>query len=145
MVEELRRAGYWVDASDIADHGFGDTGIDFLTSAPEQEYAAIVTNPPFDLARLFIARALDLTRATGGKVAMIQRHEFDAPAHNRPLFDHPYAMKLILHKRPRWIDGPDTSSPRFPYAWYIWDHQWIGEPVTRWLPDPDKEPNGRLL
>lgn len=135
MVDELRYAGYWVDASDLADHGVGKTGVDFLTAKPEQEYAAIVTNPPFgSLARRFIVCALELMRPQRGMVAMLQRHDFDAPKTNWPLFKPPYAMKLILPRRPRWSDE-DKASPRFPYAWYIWDWNWAGEPVTRWLPD----------
>lgn len=142
MVDELRGAGYWVDGSDLADHGFGETGVDFLTTKPEREYAAIVTNPPFGaLARKFIVRALDITRPQQGKVAMLQRHDFDAPKTNWPLFENPYAMKLVLPRRPRWSDE-DKASPRFPYAWYIWDWKWEGPPITRWLAD-ERESEGQ--
>jgi hypothetical protein len=88
---------------------------------------------------------LDLVRPARGKVALLQRHEWDAPASNRPLFEPPFAAKLILHKRPRW-STEDKASPRFPYAWYLWDYQHESEPVIRWLADPDKPaPTGRLL
>lgn len=147
-----------VVASDIADHGYGETGRDFLD--PETAawlrgrragpIAAIVTNPPFDLAREFIARAVELTRPAEGKVAIVQRHEFDAPKTNRPLFERAFAAKLILHKRPRWIDqisAGNQTGARFPFAWYLWDWRHQGEPVLRWLPDPDAAPKavGRLL
>lgn len=148
MARELKVAGYAVYATDIADWGYGESGIDFLHHPRHVVCAAIVTNPPFgDDAHRFIQRALDLTKAERGKVAMLQRHEFDAPATNHPLFAWPFAAKLILHKRPRWSDEPETASPRFPYAWYLWDWAHEGPAVLRYLPDPDKTPAavGRLI
>jgi hypothetical protein len=134
-----------VVASDIADYGFGETGHDFLDIATVHwlgemhggRIAAIVTNPPFEQAIAFVTRALELTRRAEGKVAILQRHEFDAPAKNHPLFKPPFAAKLVLHKRPRWSDD-NKASPRFPYAWYLWDWHHQGPPVLRYLPDPDK-------
>lgn len=144
-----------VVSSDIGDYGYGETGRDFLdpsTSAWLQNLragpiAAIVTNPPFNLAVQFILRGLELTHPSQGKVAILQRHEFDAPVSNHPLFQapNPFAAKLVLPRRPRWSDS-DKASPRFPYAWYLWDWQHRGEPVLRFLPDPDKPAAaGRLL
>jgi hypothetical protein len=143
-----------VVSSDIADHGYGETGIDFLDPAALAwlqnlrvgKIAAIVTNPPFNIAVEFILRALELTRDTQGKVAILQRHEFDAPRSNHPLFQHPFAAKLILHKRPRWSED-DKASPRFPYAWFIFDWRHQGPPILRYLPDPDQPlpSEGRLL
>lgn len=145
MARELDRWHPAVVASDIADYGYGEPGRDFLDPATVKwladrragAVAAIVTNPPFDRAIAFITRALELTRASQGKVAIVQRHEFDAPAKNHPLFKPPFAAKLVLHKRPRW-SGDDKASPRFPYAWYLWDWRHKGPPVLRYLPDPDK-------
>jgi hypothetical protein len=69
-------------------------------------------------------------------VAMLQRHEFDAPISNHPLFKPPFVAKLVLPRRPRWIDGAQAASPRFPYAWYVWDwQQYVFEPVLKYLPD----------
>jgi hypothetical protein len=137
MARPLEAAGYKVVASDIADYGYGETGRDFLHSVPPRHVVAVVTNPPFDQAVAFIDRALDATEPLRGKVAILQRHEFDAPAKNHPLFKPPFAAKLVLHKRPRWSDE-DKASPRFAYAWYLWDWRHRGPPILRYLPDPDK-------
>lgn len=154
MSRELDGAGYIVVSSDIADWGFGSPGIDFLdpgasvllSGLPSGGPDAIVTNPPFGTdARRFVQRALDLTKDFRGKVAMLQRHEFDAPATNHPLFRPPFAVKLMLHKRPRWSDEPETASPRFPYAWYLWDWRHEGPQILRYLPDPAKTAAERLL
>lgn len=157
MARELEAAGYDVVASDIADYGYSTPCLDFLDAAALaaitrggklRPVAGIVTNPPFNLAVQFILRGLELTHASQGKVAILQRHEFDAPVSNHPLFQppNPFAAKLVLPRRPRWSDE-DKASPRFPYAWYLWDWRWQGEPVLRYLADPDKAPKavGRLL
>lgn len=165
MALPLVAAGYQLISSDIADWGYGESGVDFLDSAsgefvgswlreirevadPRATLDAIVTNPPFDQAVLFIGRALQLTQPGGGKVAILQRHEFDAPRSNHALFNtRPFAAKLVLPRRPRWSDEPDTASPRFPYAWYLWDWTHSGPPALRYLTDPDVAPKalGRLL
>jgi hypothetical protein len=151
MATVLATAGYRVVASDIADYGYGAPGCDFLgdpanwqSHIPVPSCAAIVTNPPFDLARLFVARALELTRPFKGKVAIVQRHEFDAPRGNHALFQLTGGVKLILHKRPRWSED-DKASPRFPYAWYVWDWARDGAWRTLFCKDPDTIDSESLL
>jgi hypothetical protein len=141
--EVLATAGYRVVASDIADYGYGATGCDFLgdprewqAEIPVPSCAAIVTNPPFNLAREFVVRALELTRPVKGKVAILQRHEFDAPRGNHALFQLTGGVKLILHKRPRWSEE-DKASPRFPYAWFCWDWARDGAWKILFCKDPD--------
>lgn len=141
MARPLAEAGYEVEATDLNDWGFGTPGVDFLHCAPRPGVAAIVTNPPFNLAVPFIERALEHTRAIGGQVAMLQRHEFDAPASNHPLFrGHPFAAKLVLHTRPWWGPKPKRGStkggPRFPYAWFWWNWRQPAPGPTQYLPDP---------
>ncbi len=148
MCRVIDEARYYFVASDIHDYGYRGTVLgDFLrdpaaailpADALGQGVHAVITNPPFDLAREFIARALRVAEPKRGKVAILQRHEFDAPKGNRPLFAWPFAAKLILPRRPRWSDSDPKSqraSPRFPYAWYLWDWRHEGEPVIRWLDD----------
>jgi hypothetical protein len=63
-------------------------------------------------------------------VAILARHEFDCAARRRPLFeDARFRMKLVLTKRPRWVDGPQRASPRHNFAWFLWDHQHRGAPA----------------
>src|SRR5436305_2055068 len=81
---ELVRAQYKVFASDIHDYGWPDTKIiDFPREGGAYQFGAVITNPPFDLAGQFIAKALRVTEPLSGKVAILQRHEFDAPRVNR--------------------------------------------------------------
>lgn len=82
----------------------------------------IVTNPPYGkLAEQAARHALHLMEPETGIVMFLCRHEWDAAAGRRDLFDHPaFACKLTLRRRPRWIEGT-TGAPRFPYAWFVWD------------------------
>ena len=78
MVAALRQAGFDVVGSDITQ------GVDFLSQAPETRVSAVITNPPYVLARQFIERALyfDDTRI----VAMLLRTDFDHAASRAHLF-----------------------------------------------------------
>lgn len=117
-----------VISTDLFDRGFGTPNIDFLKcpTVPAKiltsGQAAIVTNPPYgELAEQFIRHALELMKPHGGLVAMFLRNEYDCAKERMDLFrDHPFAMKLIVTKRPRWIKG-SKGSPRHTYAWYVWD------------------------
>lgn len=147
MAEVLFDQGMCVHYSDIHDYGYEPKFFDsrdFLRDpvpltpeGREIEFEAVITNPPFDQAPQFVRRALEIVRPTQGKVAIVQRHEFDAPKTNWPLFQHEaFAAKLILPRRPRWIDTPPgqkAEAPRFPFAWYVWDWRHQGPPIIRWI------------
>lgn len=153
MARELAGAGYRVIASDLNDWGYGEVGVDFLRAPPRAGVGAVVTNPPFHrgLTLRFIARALDEVRGVGGRVAMLQRHEFDAPAGHHPFFGPPFAGKLVLPRRPFWIDDraggvKRTAGPRVPYAWFFWCWRHRGGPGLHYLRDPETgAPPRRLL
>lgn len=142
-VQEL--TGKSVISTDLYHRGYGNGGIDFLnlrfglgtinTLPPNREPdggptfkfetrvpKGIITNPPYgDLAEEFIRKALELMEPVQGKVAMFLRNEYDCGKERRSLFaQHPFAHKVIVTKRPRWIEG-SKGSPRHSYAWYVWD------------------------
>ncbi len=95
--------------------------MDFLTAPIPPEVKHVVTNPPHRLAQEFIERGLEVIAETGGKAAFLLRHEYDCAARRVDLFEHPaFARRLILTKRPRWIEG-STGSPRHNFAWFVWD------------------------
>lgn len=95
---------------------------------------SIVTNPPYSLAEEFVRHALDLTRAAGGMVAMLLRHEFDCAATRRDLFDmRAFAYRMALTRRPRWIAGT-TGSPRHNFTWFVWDWRNERPAICKLLP-----------
>lgn len=130
MSRVLERHYEKVWSTDVADYGFGQSGVDFLAVDDSfHSKHAIVTNPPYgDLAEGFIRKALRLTERHKGLVAMLVRHEYDTARGRVDLFQHPaFVAKLVLTTRPRWIEG-STGAPRHSYAWMFWDHQNIGAP-----------------
>ena len=96
---------------------------------------AIVTNPPYALARLFIECALERMQPNNGMVAMLLRTDYDHAATRQHLFGEcpAFAKKLVLTKRIVWFEGP-KAAPSFNHAWYIWDHRHKGEPVLAYGP-----------
>ena len=117
MVAALRQAGFEVIGTDIAD------GVDFLhRPPPTRDIGAIITNPPYALAREFIERALHFDGVR--VVAMLLRTDFDHPATRSHLFTGcpMFAKKVMLTKRIRWFED-STGSPSFNHCWMIWDRQ----------------------
>lgn len=129
MVRALIGAGYNVVGTDIA---YKDQ--DFLTNSGPILSQAIITNPPYVLATEFIKRAIGLTTAGHGLVAMLLRTDFDHASTRRELFElQPFAKKVVLTKRIRWIEG-STGQPSFNHAWFIWDWKHNGPPVLAYGP-----------
>jgi len=127
MVAALAKSGFAVVADDIHD------GRDFLESRGYQ-MRAIVTNPPYVLAKEFIKHALYLTEHVG-MVAMLLRTDFDHAKTRANLFgNHPaFAKKVVLTKRIQWFED-SKGSPSFNHAWFIWDHRHQGAPTLAYGP-----------
>lgn len=140
--ERLTEFGCTVVSSDIIDYGFDESFFvaDFLqmktlpmvptgtgrTALPR----AIVSNPPYfgDMPEQFIRHALKLMEPQRGQVAMFLRNEYDCSKGRMDLFSaHPFAKKIVVTKRPRWVAG-STGSPRHNYSWFVWDFNHVGAP-----------------
>ena len=95
--------------------------------------SCIITNPPYGKdAEKFIRKALDILPKDTGVCAFLMRNEYDCAKSRIDLFNqHPFARKVILTTRPKWIEGSD-GSPRHNYSWYIWDYKHIGSPVIQY-------------
>jgi len=139
IAKELIAKGYQVIATDLIDHGYGTSGLDFLTTEfPRAK--SIVTNPPYGrgLADRFLNHALRLTAMTGGSVAMLL---------NITSLCHPLRHESFIRRPPRVIYGLDecvccpSGNPRqatrrtfeHRYIWAIWDHQPVTQTAFCWL------------
>ena len=125
MARVLKAAGLQVLSTDIS------TGQDFLL-AGEQSVDAIVTNPPYTFATLFIEHALRLMSG-GGKVAMLLRTDFDHAKTRRHLFR--IVPRLRVRSSSQNASGGSkilTGQPSFNHAWYIWDHEHSGKPTLEY-------------
>lgn len=130
----LIERGYDVYSTDI--HQYEDSGyfkpcvLDFLITEGSNWNRDIITNPPYNLCQKFLERAVIATCNFKGKVAMLLRNEWDSAKTRNYLFtDYPFMGKIVLTKRPVWIEGPQKASPRHNFSWFIWDWKHKGPPI----------------
>lgn len=125
MLDVLRRHIPSVMGTDIA------SDWDFLTHTGTY-VDAVITNPPYELAREFIGRAIAFT-ADGGVVAMLLRTDFDHAKTRQDLFGgcKLFAKKIVLTKRIKWFED-SKGQPSFNHAWFIWDWKHSGKPILEY-------------
>jgi hypothetical protein len=127
-----------VVASDVEDYGCGYPVRNYLTD----EFKTVdwtITNPPFVLAKDFINKALDTSKAG---VATILRIAFlEGKARYRELFSiNPPSHVLQFVERVPMVKGkydPEASSAT-AYAWFVWQQDAVGTTELHWIP-PCKE------
>ena len=120
----LRHAGHDVFASDLVDRGCpnSQSRIDFLMERDARHYDAIITNPPYALAKQFVAHALELAP----KVIMLLRLAFLEGVGRSSILDggklarvHVFRNRLPMMHRDGWAGKRSSSSIAF--AWFVWD------------------------
>jgi hypothetical protein len=124
------RHGFEAVGSDIEDRGFGGVQ-DFLDkNFSFVNVDNIVTNPPFSLAEVFLARALSVARL---KVAMLLRLSWAEGRGRRWVWDttplaavHPFAARVSM---PPGGVKVEAKGGAVAFAWFVWDHGWpVGMP-----------------
>ena len=138
-VEELRPNAKIV-AGDITQREFElDYVADFLTQPFKKEVDCIVTNPPFTHAEAFIRKGLEICN---GDVIMLLKLPFLASQSRKDLYD-------MGHLRELWVSrsrincympgvatsstGRRTNSSTMNMGWYVFNRNYKGEPVIKWL------------
>jgi hypothetical protein len=130
---------YDVVATDLADHGFGRSGIDFFACREFPEGCrSLVTNPPYgdggserrasnaSTAMLhFIRHALALTEKADGQLALLVRFQWIAGKRAAALISSgPLDSVIVLTRRIRWFDmGERTNHGQHHHAWLFFDFQ----------------------
>ena len=139
IAEVCETAGYEVVATDLANYGYGEAGVDFLKcEMPRAKH--IVTNPPYGngLADRFIRQALQLTAKTGGKVAML----LNLASLCDPQRHHSYVMRppvriYALDQCICYPNGdPSLAGPytrRHRYCWMVWEQTPRVTTTFHWL------------
>ena len=139
MSRVLEAAGNEVISTDLIDRGYGEGGRAFLMEwAPRAPH--IVTNPPFRWAREFADRALLLSRAPGGKVALFLRLAFlEGLGRQRWFATTPLARVWVMSRRVPMQRGRLVESNSgegagvIAFAWFVWEHGHAGPPQLGWL------------
>ena len=136
LSKELKKYIDFVHSSDLMDHGYGETGIDFLTYY-ERWNGDIVTNPPYKEAEKFIRHALDII-PNGRKVAMFLKVQFLEGKARKKLFEeYPFKTMYVSSSRIMCAKNGDfdglKSSSAIAYAWYVWEKGFKNDPVIKWI------------
>lgn len=134
MARVLRETGCSVEASDLYDRGFGETGIDFLTTS--RTVANIVTNPPYNSAEGFVEAGL---RQANNKLCLLLRLAFlEGGNRQRTIFSATppsrvwvFSERITFYPAGAVAKGTGTTA----YAWFVWDKQTGGSGTElKWLP-----------
>jgi hypothetical protein len=128
----LRARGISCWGSDIADRGFGTTGLNFFDAADKAD--CIITNPPYSVIQAYVARALSLTTH---KVAILARLALLEGMKRRSfLMSTPLARVWVSSRRVSMPPGGtdiEAKGGSIAYAWFVWDHAHSGPPTVGWL------------
>lgn len=139
----LEDRGHRVVSTDLNDHGYGLSGIDFLKIARiggSVYPRCIVTNPPFSLADQFWRHAMDLGVDV---VALFVRLAFLEGMKRREMFLRapPYAI-LVFSDRVTLApkgSGITKGSPT-AYVWFLWRRGYRGTPMIDWITTREPKP-----
>lgn len=131
-----------VDTIDIVDRGYPNTVVnDYLThDFGSVKYDAVITNPPFKLAKEFIFKSLTLVEE-GGVVAMFLKISFLESEERKPFFlNTPLKYVYVFSKRQQPLRNGepfDEKGKRWAgticFAWFIWEKGYVGDPMIRWI------------
>lgn len=136
MSEEIRKAGYQVDAYDLVDRGYGTGGTDFLSNDWEQEKYDIITNPPYTM---FVPMLEQAMRICKNKVAMLlplrylsSKERFEIFRVHPPKRVYVYIERICIAKNGDF-DHYEAGQNLEIYAWYVWERGYNGETTLKWL------------
>lgn len=143
--EELVKAGYDVQSTDLYNHGYGDTGIDFLEYT-DDDVSNVITNPPFDKKGThfqMLKHALSMENVR--KVALFMPMQFletpdraewlEACTHFSKVYSFVDRVKCLT--RGEAALSKDNTAKHF--AWFVFDKDHDGSPATvHFLYKPDE-------
>lgn len=132
MSKVLEKTGQNIKSSDLYDRGFGDSGIDFLTS--KSKVSNIITNPPYNCAEGFVKSGVQNAEK---KFALLLRLAFLEGANRaRTIFsDNPpsrvwvFSERITFYPSGAVVKGSGTTA----YAWFVWDKDAIAGTELRWF------------
>ena len=126
-------------ATDLIDRGYGIGDTDFLTADFDDKVDWIITNPPYSLAKEFVDKSLGITNKG---VAMFLKIQFLEGQARRDWFkETPLKYVYVFSKRQDPLRDGQALNPKtgkkwgstMCFAWFIWEHNYDGEPIIRWI------------
>lgn len=127
-------------SSDLIDRGYG--GIDDYLNG-QQSYSGIrtvITNPPFSLFQEFVEKSL---KVASDKVIMFGKLQA-LEGNKRATYLQTTPLKYIYVFKKRQqplrngsnidpLTGKTMASSTMAFAWFVWEKDFEGEPIVRWL------------
>lgn len=139
LSEVFIKKGYNVKSTDLIDRGYGESGIDFLTTKDYIFYGDIITNPPYKYAQQFVEKSLEII-PEGNKVAMFLRLLFLEGKKRKEMFKKfPPKTIYVSSSRIDCARNGDFSSMKnngggaMAYAWFVWEKGYTGETLLKWF------------
>lgn len=132
MSRVLDETGQPLHSSDLYDRGFGEIGVDFLTTS--RKFSNIITNPPYNSAESFVATGVKLANR---KLALLLRLAFLEGANRaRTIFRTcPPSRVWVFSERitfyPPGVERKGTGTTA--YAWFVWDKDAPSGTELRWF------------
>lgn len=125
-------------SSDLIDRGYGQGGIDFLSNEYSRTFGNVMTNPPFKYMREFTEKALELAE---DKVIMFGKIQFlESKSRREFLENSPLKYIYVFSERQNPLrngESVDENGKKWSstmcFAWYVWEKDYQGEPIVRWL------------
>lgn len=135
LAEVLKRQGYEVDSYDLYDHGYGKTGIDFLTSDVKAE--CFLTNPPYKYALSFVKKALENVLPNGYVIMFLKIQFLEGKERYKFFQNNPPKYVYVNSSRQNCARNGDfktfTENSAVCYAWFVWQKGSGSEPTIRWI------------
>jgi hypothetical protein len=125
-------------STDLIDRGYGMGGVDFLNPDFNPKADLIITNPPFSLVNDFIRVGLEKTNRYLVYLCKIQLLE---TVGRKELLENSPLKYVYVHSKRQatWKNGEPLDPNGKPWAttmclaWFVWDKQYSGEPIIKFL------------
>lgn len=132
MSDVLKQYNWDVISTDVADLGYGTSGVDFISEDARYECDVIITNPPFNLSEQFIRKALSIAPV----VAMLLKSQYWHAKKRIILFEECTPTWILpLTWRPDFLfdqrEPGERSSPTMDCMWVVWK---VGETEANYRP-----------
>lgn len=127
---------------DLINRNYPNTIIaNFLEWDNGEKYDFIISNPPYSLAQEFIEHGLDLLNEDG-QIAMFLKIQFLEGQKRKFFFEDnpPKYVYVFRNRMATWNNGQEVDpktgkkwATTMCHAWFIWEKDFKGEPIVRWL------------
>ena len=135
LSEVLKERGYHVYSSDLIDRNYGASGVDFLKGIFEWK-GDILTNPPYKMALEFVKHAIELL-IPGNKAVFFLKIQFLEGKERYKFFqENPPKFVYVHSERQKCAinnNFKDVTSSAVCYAWFIWEKEFKGDTIVRWI------------